>query len=53
MDSGGRIAARLDGYERRTEQLEMADVPKPLQNVPIAFICTGIMSIAFMGFALK
>ena len=33
------------------EQLEMADVPKPLQGVPIAFICTSFMSIAFMGFA--
>lgn len=33
------------------EQLEMADVPRPLKGVPIAFICTGLMSIAFMGFA--
>ncbi len=35
------------------EQLEMADVPEPMKNVPIAFICTGIMSIAFMGFAFS
>jgi H+/Na+-translocating ferredoxin:NAD+ oxidoreductase subunit A len=33
------------------EQLEMADIPKPLQGVPIAFVATGLMSIAFMGFA--
>jgi electron transport complex protein RnfA len=33
------------------EQLEMADVPAPLQGAPIAFICTGLMAIAFMGFA--
>jgi len=33
------------------EQLEMADVPQPLRGAPIAFICTGLMSIAFMGFA--
>jgi len=33
------------------EQLEMADVPRPLRGAPIAFICTGLMSIAFMAFA--
>lgn len=33
------------------EQLEMADVPECLKGAPIAFICTGIMAIAFMGFA--
>ena len=31
------------------EQLELADVPKPLRGVPIAFICTSLMAIAFMG----
>jgi len=33
------------------EQLEMSDVPRPLRGAPIAFICTGFMSIAFMAFA--
>ena len=33
------------------EQLEMADLPKPLRGAPIAFICTSFMAIAFMGFA--
>jgi len=33
------------------EQLELADVPKPLRGVPIAFMCTGLMAIAFMGFS--
>ena len=33
------------------EQLELADVPKSLRGAPIAFICTGLMAIAFMGFA--
>ena len=33
------------------EQLEQADVPKSLRGAPIAFICTGLMAIAFMGFA--
>ena len=33
------------------EQLELADVPKPLRGAPIAFVCTGLMAIAFMGFS--
>jgi len=33
------------------EQLELADVPKPLRGVPIAFICTSLMAMAFMGFS--
>jgi electron transport complex protein RnfA len=33
------------------EQLELLNVPKPLQGVPIAFIVAGILALAFMGFA--
>ncbi len=33
------------------EQLETVDVPKPLQGMPIAFICTSLMALAFMGFS--
>lgn len=33
------------------EQLELADVPKPLEGVPIALISAGLMAIAFAGFA--
>jgi len=33
------------------EQLELADVPRPLRGVPIALICTSLMAIAFMGFS--
>lgn len=33
------------------EKLELANVPKPLRGVPIAFIVAGLMSIAFLGFA--
>jgi len=33
------------------ERLEMANVPKPLQGLPIAFIVAGLMSIAFLGFS--
>ena len=32
------------------ERLALADVPKPLQGMPIAFICTGLMALAFLGF---
>lgn len=33
------------------EELELADVPKILEGVPIALIAAGLMSIAFSGFA--
>ena len=33
------------------ERLEPLDVPKPLEGVPIAFVCTGLMALAFLGFA--
>jgi len=33
------------------ERLELADVPKPLKGLPIAFFVAGIMSIAFLGFS--
>ncbi len=33
------------------ERLELARVPKIFEGVPIALICAGLMSIAFLGFA--
>ena len=33
------------------ERLELADIPKPLQGIPIAFIMAGLMAIAFLGFS--
>ena len=33
------------------ERLEYADVPRPFQGVPIAFISAGLLAMAFMGFA--
>lgn len=33
------------------EKLEVADVPKALQGVPIALVAAGLMSIAFSGFS--
>jgi electron transport complex protein RnfA len=33
------------------EKLELANVPKALQGVPIALVAAGLMSIAFSGFS--
>lgn len=33
------------------EQLELADIPKGMRGVPIAFVIAGILAMAFMGFA--
>jgi Na+-translocating ferredoxin:NAD+ oxidoreductase subunit A len=33
------------------EKLEVADVPKPLQGLGIAFIVAGMLSLAFLGFS--
>ena len=33
------------------ERLARVDVPGPLRGTPIAFICTGLMAMAFLGFA--
>lgn len=32
------------------ERLARVDVPVPLRGIPIAFICTGLMAMAFLGF---
>jgi len=33
------------------ESLDHANVPEPLRDVPIAFISTGLMALAFLGFS--
>lgn len=33
------------------ERLEYADVPRPFQGVPIAFVSAGLLAMAFMGFS--
>ncbi|MFC1624371.1 electron transport complex protein RnfA [Candidatus Omnitrophota bacterium] len=33
------------------ERLELSDVPRPMKDMPIAFIVASLMSIAFMGFS--
>ena len=32
------------------ERLDLADVPRPLRGIPIAFITAGLMALAFLGF---
>ena len=32
------------------EQLDLADIPKGMKGVPVAFIIAGILAMAFMGF---
>jgi len=33
------------------EKLELAQVPKPFQGLPMAFIATGLIALAFTGFS--
>ncbi len=33
------------------ERLELADIPKSLDGLPIAFISAGLMALAFLGFS--
>ena len=32
------------------ERLTHANLPEPLKGIPIAFVCTGLMAMAFLGF---
>ena len=33
------------------EKIELADVPKPFKGLPIAFVVTGMIALAFAGFS--
>jgi electron transport complex protein RnfA len=33
------------------EQLDLVDIPKGINGVPIAFVVAGLLALAFMGFA--
>jgi electron transport complex protein RnfA len=33
------------------ERLELANIPKPFRGLPIAFIITGMVALAFTGFS--
>ncbi len=47
--AGFMLAIVLLSYIR--ERLALCDVPGPLKGMPISFIATGLMAIAFMGFS--
>jgi electron transport complex protein RnfA len=32
------------------ERLELANIPKVFEGLPIAFVCAGLMAMAFLGF---
>ena len=32
------------------ERMELANIPEPLKDFPIALISSGLMSLAFLGF---
>ncbi|HUT36647.1 MAG TPA: Rnf-Nqr domain containing protein [Planctomycetota bacterium] len=32
------------------ERIERLDLPAPMRGMPIAFVCTGLMALAFLGF---
>ena len=33
------------------EKLELADVPKSFRGLPISFVLTGLIALAFLGFS--
>ena len=51
LGSGVGFAIALVLMSSIREKLELADVPKPLQGLGIAFIVAGMMSLAFLGFS--
>jgi len=51
LGSGVGFAIALILMSSIREKLELADVPKPLQGLGIAFIVAGMLSLAFLGFS--
>jgi electron transport complex protein RnfA len=49
--SGLGFALALVIMASMREKLEFADVPKPFRGLPIAFIVTGMIALAFTGFS--
>ena len=40
-----------DGWASIREKLELALVPAPFKGMPLAFVTTGLIALAFTGFA--
>jgi len=51
LGSGAGFSLALVIMASIRERLELARVPKPFQGMPIAFIVTGLIALAFMGFS--
>ena len=51
LGSGLGFALALIIMASIREKLEVADIPKPFQGLPISFIITGLIALAFIGFS--
>ncbi|WP_444548505.1 electron transport complex protein RnfA [Candidatus Magnetomonas plexicatena] len=51
LGSGLGFAMALIIMASIREKLELADVPRPFQGLPIAFVTTGLIALAFLGFS--
>jgi electron transport complex protein RnfA len=51
LGSGLGFALALAIMASIREKLELADVPEPFKGLPIAFIATGLIALAFAGFS--
>jgi H+/Na+-translocating ferredoxin:NAD+ oxidoreductase subunit A len=51
LGSGAGFSLALVIMASIREKLELANVPKSFQGMPIAFIVTGLIALAFLGFS--
>ena len=51
LGSGAGFSLALIIMASIRERLELANVPKPFQGMPIAFVLTGLIALAFLGFS--
>jgi len=51
LGSGIGFAIALTIMASIREKLELADVPAPFKGLPLAFVTTGLIALAFTGFA--
>jgi Na+-translocating ferredoxin:NAD+ oxidoreductase subunit A len=51
LGSGAGFSLALIIMASIRERLELADVPKSFQGLPIAFVLTGLIALAFLGFS--
>lgn len=51
LGSGAGFSLALIIMASIREKLELADVPKSFQGLPISFVLTGLIALAFLGFS--